>query len=60
MFLKTVTTKLTPLVNPMRSRVQPIAMTAYRQKIYHVQSVEDFDERVKNSKTPVVVDFFAT
>lgn len=60
MFLKTVTTKLTPLFNPMRARIQQIATTANLQKIYQIQSVEDFDERVKNSKTPVVVDFFAT
>lgn len=60
MLLKTVTTKLTPLVHPMRARIQQIATTANRQKIYQIQSVEDFDERVKNSKTPVVVDFFAT
>lgn len=60
MFLKTVTTRLTPLAYPMRARIQQIATTANLKKIYHVQSVEDFDERVKNSKTPVVVDFFAT
>lgn len=27
---------------------------------FKVQDVKDFDERVKNSKVPVIVDFFAT
>lgn len=27
---------------------------------FKVQDLKDFDERVKNSKVPVIVDFFAT
>lgn len=27
---------------------------------FKVQDPKDFDERVKNSKVPVIVDFFAT
>lgn len=28
--------------------------------IFKVQDEKDFEEKVKNSKTPVIVDFFAT
>lgn len=28
--------------------------------MFKVQDLKDFDERVKNSKVPVIVDFFAT
>lgn len=45
---------------PLRIRAQHIATTTLLQKIYTVQSKEDFDEQVRKSKTPVVVDFFAT
>lgn len=31
-----------------------------RFKSFKIQDPEDFDERVKKSKTPVIVDFFAT
>lgn len=35
--------------------------TAVRlQKIFKIQSIEEFDEKVRNSKTPVIVDFYAT
>lgn len=27
---------------------------------FKIQDTKDFDERVKNSKVPVIVDFFAT
>lgn len=37
-----------------------IATTTNLQKIFTIQSVEDFEERVRKSKTPIVVDFFAT
>jgi len=29
-------------------------------EVFMVQDPKDFDERVKNSKVPVIVDFFAT
>lgn len=41
-------------------RVQSISSTSKLLDIYKIQSSEDFDEKVKNSKTPVIVDFFAT
>lgn len=37
-----------------------IATTINLQKIFTIQSVEDFDERVRKNKTPIVVDFYAT
>lgn len=37
-----------------------ISTTTNLQKIFTVQSVEDFEERVRKSKNPIVVDFFAT
>lgn len=45
---------------PLRMQAQHIATTTLRLKIYTVQSVDDFNEKVRKSKTPVVVDFFAT
>lgn len=37
-----------------------IATTTNLQKIFTIQSIEDFEERVRKSKTPIVVDFYAT
>ncbi|XP_026277670.1 thioredoxin, mitochondrial [Frankliniella occidentalis] len=37
-----------------------LASTAPQVEVFHVQDTKDFDERVKNSKVPVIVDFFAT
>lgn len=55
-----ITRRLVPMVKPIRIRAQYIATTTLLQKIYTVQSVEDFNEKVRKSKTPVVVDFYAT
>lgn len=55
-----ITRRFAPLVMPVRIRAQHIATTTILQKIYTVQSVEDFNEKVRKSKTPVVVDFYAT
>lgn len=40
--------------------IRTVSTTAHLQKIFKIQSLEEFDEKVKNSKTPVIVDFFAT
>lgn len=56
----TLTKRFVSLVMPVRIRAQHIATTTIMQKIYTIQSVEDFDEKVRKSKTPVVVDFYAT
>lgn len=48
------------LAMPSRIRARHIATTTLLQRIYTVQSVEDFNEKVRKSKTPVVVDFYAT
>jgi len=52
--------KLNPLRNLLQTRGQHIATTSSLSKIYKIQSTEEFEEKVKNSKKPVVVDFFAT
>uniref|UniRef100_A0A8C4X178 Thioredoxin, mitochondrial n=1 Tax=Eptatretus burgeri TaxID=7764 RepID=A0A8C4X178_EPTBU len=39
---------------------RPISMTATRRVIFNIQDGNDFEERVVNSKKPVVVDFHAT
>lgn len=52
--------RFTSLAMPLKMRAQHIATTTLLQKIYTVQSVEDFNEKVRKSKTPVVIDFFAT
>lgn len=60
MFLKAITTKLSTLGSPVNVYMRRITTTTSLQKIFTIQSVEDFEEKVRNSKTPVVVDFFAT
>lgn len=37
-----------------------IATSNPSTKSFKIQDEKDFDERVKKSKTPVIVDFFAT
>lgn len=38
----------------------PVQEKAAVSSSFKVQDVNDFTERVKNSKVPVIVDFFAT
>lgn len=52
--------KLFPAASSLRSCVQPLSTTTQLSQIYKIQSQEEFNEKVKNSKIPVVVDFFAT
>lgn len=40
--------------------IRAISTTVRVQEIFKIQSLEEFDEKVKNSKKPVIVDFFAT
>ncbi|KAG4079110.1 hypothetical protein HA402_001081 [Bradysia odoriphaga] len=40
--------------------IRTISTTVRRQEIFKIQSMEEFDEKVKNSNKPVIVDFFAT
>lgn len=37
-----------------------VSTTSPKLDSFKVQDPKDFDERVKNSKVPVIVDFFAT
>ncbi|XP_055319990.1 thioredoxin C-1-like isoform X2 [Sitodiplosis mosellana] len=55
-----ITRRFAPLAMPVKIRAQHIATTTLLQKIFTVQSVEDFNEKVRKSKTPVVIDFYAT
>lgn len=43
-----------------RSFANAPAQEAAVQATFTVQDPKDFDERVKNSKVPVIIDFFAT
>ena len=40
--------------------VRCISSSPLRKDSFKVQDVKDFQERVTNSKVPVIVDFFAT
>ncbi|XP_055532511.1 thioredoxin, mitochondrial [Wyeomyia smithii] len=40
--------------------IRSIATTVPRLDIFNIQSPQEFDEKVKNSKEPIIVDFFAT
>lgn len=40
--------------------IRPITTTAQIRDIFKINSQEEFDEKVRNSKKPVIVDFFAT
>lgn len=37
-----------------------ICTTITNREIFQVQSAEDFDQKVKKSDKPIIVDFFAT
>ncbi|GFG38072.1 hypothetical protein Cfor_10647 [Coptotermes formosanus] len=43
-----------------KSAVRNIGISNVRRSSFKVQDQKDFQERVKNSKVPVIVDFFAT
>ncbi|XP_050075847.1 thioredoxin, mitochondrial [Anopheles maculipalpis] len=45
---------------PLGTFVRGIATSVPRFEIFKVQSPEEFNEKVRNSKDPVIVDFFAT
>lgn len=44
----------------LKDSVRNIGTSALRHSSFKVQDQKDFQERVKNSKVPVIVDFFAT
>jgi thioredoxin 1 len=43
-----------------KSAVRNIGTSPLRRNSFKVQDQKDFQERVTNSKVPVIVDFFAT
>uniref|UniRef100_A0A182K161 Thioredoxin domain-containing protein n=1 Tax=Anopheles christyi TaxID=43041 RepID=A0A182K161_9DIPT len=45
---------------PIGTFVRGISTGVPRFEIFKVQSPEEFNEKVRNSKDPVIVDFFAT
>lgn len=44
----------------LKESARNIGASALRHSSFKVQDQKDFQERVKNSKVPVIVDFFAT
>lgn len=50
--------KIVPALRTASAR--SIHTSAVANTIFKVQTLEEFDEKVLKSKTPVVVDFFAT
>ncbi|KAL1451747.1 hypothetical protein WDU94_006095 [Cyamophila willieti] len=53
-----VTPKLATFSKCLTSRSLSISPVVYNS--FKVQDMQDFDKRVKNASTPVIVDFFAT
>uniref|UniRef100_A0A023FAV9 Putative thioredoxin-like protein n=2 Tax=Triatoma infestans TaxID=30076 RepID=A0A023FAV9_TRIIF len=46
---------------PLRNfQIANLSTTFKKNESFKVQDLKDFNERVKNSKKPVIVDFFAT
>jgi len=43
-----------------KQRNRLISTTMSRNEIFKIQSIQEFDEKVKKSDKPVIVDFFAT
>ncbi|XP_046660557.1 thioredoxin, mitochondrial-like [Homalodisca vitripennis] len=61
LFLKTNASLLSKSVSsPSILGLRNITITSKATKSFKIQDEKDFDERVKKSKTPVIVDFFAT
>ncbi|XP_052870963.1 thioredoxin, mitochondrial [Anopheles cruzii] len=52
--------KLLALRVPLSANVRSISTGVTRLEIFKIQSPQEFDEKVRNSKEPVIVDFFAT
>lgn len=48
------------MARPLQSNARFISSTNQLQKIFKVQDGTDFENNVRLSKEPVVVDFFAT
>lgn len=53
-------TKITPAIRGAVRQSKFISGTGHVNEIFKIQSQQDFDEKVKNSSEPVIVDFFAT
>lgn len=53
-------TKETRTSAVLKESVRSFVASRVRLDSFKVQDQKDFQERVKNSKVPVVVDFFAT
>lgn len=55
---------LRSIISPLRSyskhAIRSISSTAVKHDSYKIQDTKDFEDKVKNSKEPVIVDFFAT
>ncbi|EDW78803.1 thioredoxin, mitochondrial [Drosophila tropicalis] len=51
---------LTKTLRQGQTQMRLFSVSSLQREIFKVQSTEDFDKKVKNSQTPVIVDFFAT
>ncbi|XP_026477975.1 thioredoxin, mitochondrial [Ctenocephalides felis] len=56
----TVKSLIAPLRSYRKHVVRSICATSVRRDSYKIQDMKDFEDKVKNSKEPVIVDFFAT
>lgn len=48
------------IINSSIKNVRQIYSTKKLNEIFKVSSMKEFNEKAKNSKSPVIVDFYAT
>lgn len=48
------------IINSSIKNLRQICTSKSLNEIFKISSMKEFDEKVKNSKTPVIVDFYAT
>ncbi|XP_058466638.1 thioredoxin, mitochondrial [Malaya genurostris] len=53
-------TKLSGFRGTLTAGIRTISTGLPRFDVFKIQSPQEFDEKVKNSKDPIIVDFFAT
>lgn len=47
-------------INSLNLLLRKVTTTSSKYGKFRIQSLQDFDAHVRNSKVPVIVDFFAT
>lgn len=48
------------IINSSIKNLRQICTSKRLNEIFKISSMKEFEEKVKNSKTPVIVDFYAT